>query len=233
MGNIKEPDVVIAEFLNAEVTELVRVGLSLRNTNAVETFDGDGAETEFTVTNTKLLCVNSVSVDAVVHKKYLDYNIDLINNKIIFTSAPASGTDNISIDYDYNISGTTWVHPDKPRKDLSRDSYPRLGVTNLNESHEFAGQNETDMFGSVSIQIDVITYKNLKCTIGGETKEGQDVVDYLARQVISKLKNPTSPIKYKLWNPVIKENRNIPYNEKSKIFHKVVSVGFAGKNIGD
>lgn len=64
-----------------------------------ETFSGDGTTTSFTLTNEYIKPGSeTVTVDgAEVH----NYKINYITGEITFEIAPASGTDNISVDYNY------------------------------------------------------------------------------------------------------------------------------------
>lgn len=73
-----------------------------------ETFSGDGTTTEFTLAEVPV----NVKVEhpiGTVLKGYVegstdgDYRIDRENRKIIFDTAPASGTDNIQVTYDVSI----------------------------------------------------------------------------------------------------------------------------------
>ena len=85
-------------MLRSKVDEISRVGSSNRQVNATETFSGDNSTKQFTVTNTPLQCVNSLTVGGVAQVKHVDYNIDLDNSRVNFAVAPASGSNNISID---------------------------------------------------------------------------------------------------------------------------------------
>jgi len=232
MTNITDPSEIVMEFLRAEVAEVTRVGKSNRHTNTSEQFSGNTVLTQFTVSNTKLLCVNSVVVGGVTLKKYLNYNIDLDNNQINFLSAPATGTNNITIDYDYNVNGTSWIYPDKPRDTLAQDSYPRIWVHQITESGALLGFNETDSWDVAPFQFDVLSPLGLLCTIGSDTKEGQEVVNYLGIQVKKMMFSQNSKINYKLSNPTLLENKTIPFDEDYNLFRRVVSFGLEGKNVG-
>jgi len=73
----------------------------------VETFDGTASATEFTLA--EIPEEVKVSISGVEKIGYIpgqgtgDYYVEKENKKIIFDSAPASGTDNISVDYTYNF----------------------------------------------------------------------------------------------------------------------------------
>lgn len=221
------------EFLRANVAEVTRTGLSNRHTNTSETFSGDDAETSFTMTNTKLLCVNSVSIGGTPQEKYLNYDIDLTNSKIVFASPPAAGSNNISVDYDFNTGGASWIYADGPRDSLSETSYPRIGVEIITNPAVQMGQNETDRWHTVSFQMDVRAFKGQMCTISGEQREGVTVARYIANQVVNKIFTQESNIKTKLTNPNLLENRPLGIEEPVNVFRRTVTVSLEGKNLGD
>lgn len=64
-----------------------------------EKFSGDGNTTEFTLVNQPAQPLESVTVDATPQVEGTDFKVDYGNKKLIFFTAPATGTDNISVDY--------------------------------------------------------------------------------------------------------------------------------------
>lgn len=95
-------------------------------TTTTEEFDGDNSTVDFVVSNTNIKNVRSVTVGGVAQTFGTDYTVDYSTATITFTSAPASGTDNVDIQYDYG-SGDK-IYGDIPRVDLTLDSYPRIAV---------------------------------------------------------------------------------------------------------
>jgi predicted secreted protein len=74
----------------------------LTGTNvASETFDGDDATVEFTLANEYVMPYSETVTVSTEQTRNKDYTINYITGKITFTSAPASGTDNIDVAYDY------------------------------------------------------------------------------------------------------------------------------------
>lgn len=75
----------------------------------VETFDGDSTETEFILKYQPIS--QKVYVGGVLKQGYVqgmssttyDYRVDYENRKITFTTAPTTGTGNISVDYTYGV----------------------------------------------------------------------------------------------------------------------------------
>lgn len=64
-----------------------------------ETFSGDGSETEFTLSKSPAQPLDSVTVDSVAQTEGEDFYVDYGNGKVIFYTAPASGTDNVAVDF--------------------------------------------------------------------------------------------------------------------------------------
>lgn len=232
---LREPENVFMEFLRAEVKEPARSGLSKRHTNATETFSGNASTTEFTVTSTKLLCINEITISAVKQNKHSDYTIDLRNNKVIFTTAPASGTDNISIDYDFNTSGISWIYAGKPQdQNLKRTDYPRIDVVKISENTEFLGLTDSDVLNRCILQVDVVTKEKLiatnyieidsagAATTVTEVTEGEQLVRVLARQISNAAKrqwrNEIKPVLF--WVKKVSDN-NIPFEEAQGIFRRM------------
>jgi hypothetical protein len=223
--NLIEPEEILAHFIQSQVTDLKGSRLS----SSTETFDGTGAQTEFVVTNV-IAAVTVVSVGGSTLYPYQDFQIDRDNKTITFNTAPASGTDNVSITYLY---GTQWVFPDKPLDTLRAVSYPRIGVTKLTESSEPQGAYNDETYDTLTFQIDVVTYKDAELTIDTETKTNADVTMYLARQVINKIKTTwRNQLNTKLFNPILISNDPQPYNSGQNTHRRIVEYRFNAFNIG-
>ena len=232
MANLTEPDEILQNFLRSTVAEVTRVGLSNRQTTDSESFNGTGAQTVFTITKTPLLAINSVTVDAVEMTAYLDYQIDIDNSKITFTTAPGSGTDNVVISLE---KGSNWIFTDLPRDDLKKENYPRIGIQALDEDGNLQGLGEHDTWDTVIFQIDIVAYKDQKCTIATEAKQDMDVAQHLARAVRSAIKNNWQGklLKHKLFEPVYAGNAPIPFDESNNMYRRVLTINFNAQNIGE
>jgi len=64
-----------------------------------ELFNGDASTVEFTLTEVPTQPIDTVSVSAVSQTEGEDFYVDYGNKKIIFYTAPATGTNNISVTY--------------------------------------------------------------------------------------------------------------------------------------
>lgn len=232
MGNLIEPTEVLVEFLRANITQVTRVGLSDNMTSAVQSFNGTGAQTQFVLTNSPLAIVSAV-VDGSTLYKYNDYQVNLRTKTVTFTSIPGIGVNNVVITYYY---GTNWIHRDRDRteEDWNPESFPKIVVSCLSESGVPIGIGEDNYWDTITFQIDVLARKDQKCTIDGETREGQFVCDYLARRVRETFNQGDHRIHLTntLENPVILRNIPLPFDQSHNIFRRIVEVQFNDVNVG-
>ena len=228
---IQEPVDIVVQFLRSNITELSRDGLSNRHSEESQSFDGDGTTDVFTLTN-QPLCIKSVTVNSVLQTLYLHYDIDVDNKLIRFNAGyiPTSGTGNIMVVFD---TGDNWIYPDKPRSDLKKSSYPRIGVTHLTENGSDTGMGETGSYDNLNFQIDVVAYKDQVCTVGSDTIADADVAQYLARQVCIKIKRNRALIQNKLLNPTILNNFPVPFMDDKHIVKRIVEVKYEAINAGE
>lgn len=233
MSNLTESDEQLMNFLRSTVTEITRTGLSNRQTNSqTQSFSGNDSTTVFTLTN-KAVCINFVTISGSTQTAFLDYQIDLDNKKITFTTAPATGTNNIVVNHD---TGTNWIYTDVPRDDLKKVSFPRLVITTINESGVLQGLNQNDTFDTVTLQIDIIAYKDQLCTNAGSDKiQGMDVAQLLARSVRTAIKNNwrAELMSYALFNPTYLNNIPLPFDEGNNLFRRIITISFDALNIGE
>lgn len=220
--DLREPDEILAEFLRAEVTEVTRVGLSNRQEANNQTFSGDGAETEFTMT-TQPVCVNSAVVDGNTLTKYSDYEIDLTNKMITFFTAPANDTNNVVITAKKTSS---WVYPGKARDDLTKGSFPRIAITTLSMEGNLFGIGSTNLWNRVTMQVDIMAYHEQKCTINSETRTGQDVAEYISQQVITAIVTNLSGMGKRMQMPVLMRCMPMPFEEGQNVFRIIQEWSF-------
>jgi len=234
MSILIEAEEVINEFLRANVTELVRRNeandgnLSNRQSNDTQSYVATASQTDFVITdNTPIVCIKEVTLNTVKLYKYIDYDIDLDNNKIILKTG-ATLSDDVVIDYDY---GSNWAFPDKPLDSLSYNSYPRLSVILLSESENQRGVFDDYYYKNFTLQIDVLAFKEQLCASGSEFIEGTDVVNIIARDVLKQIKTKwRSEMKKALFNFNIISNNPIPFNEGNAQFRRVVEISCNGED---
>ncbi len=88
-----------ADWFDQVVTpDNISTVVELVTNTATETFSGDDSETTFTLANTPV-SVTSVTVDGSARSAVTDYTVS--GSTITFETAPATGTNNISVTYTY------------------------------------------------------------------------------------------------------------------------------------
>jgi len=141
------PKNIIVDFLRCRLTD----PRSRAESSTTEEFDGGGTEFSLTPPSGTLSCVTSVTVDGTTQTKWKDYRIDFQNQKVIFYSATAAGTNNVNITYKYG--STNWIYPDKAKKTLSKTSFPRMNVLMIGGSGERLGQYNSDVESTQHYQL--------------------------------------------------------------------------------
>lgn len=110
-------------------------------TTQTDTFSGNNTATEFTLTKSGIKNIRSVSVGGTELTPLVDYTYTLVDNddtnKIIsFTLTPATGTDNISIEYDYSSTGDK-IYDDYSMYTIkNEDKFPRIAFDIVSENTE-------------------------------------------------------------------------------------------------
>ncbi|MFW5889468.1 MAG: hypothetical protein ACOCUD_03710 [Bacillota bacterium] len=230
---ITEPEDIIQNFLRGYVSELTRLddngdAISNRQTLVTETFDGDDLETEFTMTD-NTTCFYTVKIGGVAQIPYYHFDIDYVNKKIKFKTAPETGSDNIEIKY---YKGNNWIFTDKPRDNLTKLSYPRISILQVTEPHIFTGVGTTNTYLNTTFQIDCLSYKDLICQIDSENIEGDKVTRYISRNVIEAFKDnwDTQLIHVvRDWNII--NNSNQPFGVEKNIFKKIIEISITFRNL--
>jgi hypothetical protein len=135
-----------SQNIKDEILNKLRYGLNSYDTQdrvdeITTLFSGNDVETEFELDSNIMNYVKSVTVDSVALTFGTEWNIywrGSDRGKIILTTAPASGTNNISVVWGKSNAKKGFVYPDFPRADLSNDNYPRIGFK-LNSNVSIAG----------------------------------------------------------------------------------------------
>ncbi len=238
MANLTEPVEIMVEFLRGKLSD--PRGTNVRVAESTSSQNGTGSKKSFSLTY-QAQAINSVTVGGVLQKKYRDYQVDLRSNDVIFTTAPASGTNNVVIVYNTGASGAgatsgaNWIHRDRARgtENWNTDAFPKIVVTEITESGSPLGIGDDSQWNKAVFQIDLLSIKGQKLTIGGETREGQPVADYLGRRIVELFKDGAhrEAIGEKLVHPVISQ-RPLPFDESKNTFRRMLEVSMDGENMG-
>ena len=137
--NVQEiEDELVVFFRNSDIISIATRGV----TTVTEEFNGTGAQTIFTLANSNVKNVRTVTVDVVTQAFGTDYTVDYDTGIVTFLVAPASGTDNVDITYDFGT--TDRIYSDYPQQNIKLSGYPRVSV------HMLAGETQEQSLGGTS-----------------------------------------------------------------------------------
>lgn len=222
------PKSVLTEFLRENLTDPRARAEALRT----ETFDGGGTEFSLTPTIGSMSCITAVTVTSVAQTKWEHYYIDWQNQKVIFYSATAGGTLNVSITYKQGT--TNWIYPDKAKETLSSTSFPRINILIVGGTGQRVGQYNSNMESVLHFQIDVWAKENYVATISSVKYEGDKLGEYIAYQIAKAFENNEEDLNPQMYNyTLLGTPRDMGFNQQYECFHKVVEVELKGIDMGE
>jgi len=222
------PKNILIEFLRCNITD----PRARAEDSQTETFDGGSTEFQLSPTSGSVSCITSVSVSSVDQEKWAKYYIDWQNQKVIFYSNTAAGTDNVEITYKYGT--TNWIYPDKPKETLSSTSFPRMNILAVGGPGERTGQYNSDFESAIHFQIDIWAKENQLFTISSVKYEGDKLAEYLAYEVTRSFRAEEGDIFPAMYNyTLLGSPRDMPFNQELQAFHKIVEVEMKGINMGE
>jgi len=217
------PKNVLVDFLRRRLTD----PRARAETSQTEEFDGGSTDFSLTPTTGSMSCIISVTVDGTAQTKWKDYYIDFQNQKVIFYSNTASGTNNVDITY--KRGSTNWIYPDKSRTTLSKIAFPRINILMVSGSSARVGQYNSNMESSIHIQCDIWTKENQEFTIDSVVYEGDKLAEYIAYQVLKALNENIDDLHPKLYNlTVLGVPRDLGFNQEMECFHKICEFELKG-----
>jgi hypothetical protein len=96
-----------------------------------------------------------------------------------------------------NRGGANWIYADWPSSKItSKNVYPRVIVTKINESGEIIGLGETDTYDSITLQIDVVCNKEVGILTKTTTDESIGVISNSPRISFDDVPNSVTNIKH-------------------------------------
>ncbi|MFW6173519.1 MAG: hypothetical protein ACOC5T_07235 [Elusimicrobiota bacterium] len=223
------PKVVLQDFLRNNLTD----PQSRAEETKTETFDGDA--TEYTLnpdSGKKFYAIKSVKVEGTTKSKWKDYYIDMQNSKVIFFSTTPSGTGNVEIEY--KQGQTNWIYTDKPRQDLSSDSFPRVSITSLGGQGERVGQYNSNIQTAIPFQIDIWTKENQVFEIENHKYEGDKLGEYLAYKITKAFEDNENEIHPQLYNyTLLQSPRDLEFDKEIECFHTIVEIELNSLDAGE
>ena len=222
------PKNILVDFLRRRL----RDPRARAETSQTEEFNGGGTEFSLTPSSGTMSCITAVTVDDVAQTKWKDYYIDFQNQKVIFYSATAGGTDNVDITYKRGT--TNWIYPDKAKETLSRTAFPRMNILVVGGSGERVGQYNSDVESATHFQIDIWTKENQVFTISSVKYEGDKLAEYLAHQIMAAFRNYEDDLHPALYNYTpVGIPRDLGFNQEMECFHTIVEVELKGINVSE
>jgi len=222
------PKNVIVDFLRRRLTD----PRSRAEISQTEEFNGGGKTFSLTPTEGTMSCVISVTVDDTEQTKWRHYWIDFQNQKIIFYSNTAGGTNNVDIIYKRGKSN--WIYPDKAKETLSRIAFPRINILVVGGSGTRLGQYNSNIESTIHFQIDIWTKENQKQTISSIVYEGDKLAEYIAYQITKAFRAYESDIYESLYNyTLLGTPRDLGFNQETECFHKIVEVELRGIDVSE
>ena len=222
------PKNVITDFLRRRLTD----PRARAETSQTEEFDGGSTDFSLTPTSGTMSCITSVTVDDTAQTKWKDYYIDPQNQKVIFYSDTASGTDNVDITY--KRGSTNWIYPDKAKETLSKIAFPRINTLVVGGSGARLGQHSSNVVSTIHFQIDIWTKENQKFTIDSIVYEGDKLGEYIAYQITKAFRANVDDLYPEFFNYVLLGTpRDVGFNQEMQCFHKIVEVELKGIDVSE
>jgi len=222
------PKNIIVDFLRRRLVD----PRSRAEVSQTEEFNGGSTDFQLTPDAGTMSCITSVKVGATEQTKWKHYWIDSQNQKVIFYSNTASGTNNVDITYKRGTSN--WIYSDKAKKTLNRTAFPRINVLVVGGTGERLGQYNSNVESTIHFQIDIWTKENQLFTIDSVVYEGDKLAEYFAYEVTKSFRAYESDVYNALYNfTLLGTPRDLGYNQEMQCFHKIVEVELKGIDVGE
>ncbi len=222
------PKNIIVDFLRRRLTD----PRNRAETSQIEEFNGGSTDFQLSPTTGTMSCITSVTVDAVEQTKWKHYYIDFQNQKVIFYSNTAGGTNNVDITY--KRGATNWIYPDKAKETLSKTAFPRMNILVVGGSGARLGQYNSNVESTIHFQIDIWTKENQEHTISSVVYEGDKLAEYFAYEVTKAFREYEDNLHPALYNyTLLGTPRDLGFNQEMECFHKIVEVELKGIDVSE
>ena len=185
-----------------------------RGSTATETFSGDGSTTTFTVANNGMEYVGTVTVDGITQRHGEHFTLDLKDENtagtITFRTAPASGTNNISITYGY---GTSWILPFRPTRVASM---PMVGLKKISAGSTTLAAGNPGRWYTPIYEISVHVRRGNPYTISGKIYTGDELAAYISNLINNQLVEDGLGDIYQLLDCNQDDSSPLPYDFENK-----------------
>lgn len=213
------PKQVIVDFLRYRLTD----PRSRAEATTTEEFNGGSTDFSLTAPSGSVSCITGIIVDGIPVNKWVDYRSDFQNEKVIFYSDTADGTNNVDITYKYGT--TNWIFPDKAKESLSISSFPRISIMSLGGPGTRLGQYNSNMQTHTRFQMDIWVKEDYVKTIDSVKLSGDKLGEYIGFQILKAFKDNEDDLFNQMYNyNLLSGPRDMGFNEEYQAFHIIVEV---------
>jgi hypothetical protein len=146
-------------------------------TTKTDNFTATAGQTQFTLTQTAVKNIRSLTVNS-VPKYFINNYIINWTTGVVTLSVGANLNDPVAIQYDYG-SGDK-IYPDYPRSDLTLTSFPRIGMEIISSTTSPLGLGGTTHISDLVVQIFLWMPINKDVNIAGGLGGTKDLNDYMS-----------------------------------------------------
>lgn len=222
------PKKILVDFLRVNLSD----PRSRAESTTTDEFDGGSTDFTLTASSGRVTCVTAVTVDGTAQTKWKDYRWDEQNQKVIFYSNTASGTDNVDITYKYGTP--SWIYPDKPIKSLTSSSFPRINILSPGGTGERLGQYNSDVESVQQFQIDIWAKEDNIFTIDSVKYSGDKLTEYLAYEITKYFRSSEDDLFPALYNyTLIGTPRDMGFDKEMQCHRHIIEVELKGINVGE
>ena len=222
------PKNIVVDFLRNRLTDPRE---RAEETNS-ESFDGGSTDFQLTSPEGTVSCISSVVVSGVTQTKWKNYRWDQQNQKLIFYSNTASGSSNVVVAYKYGT--TNWIFPDKAKKSLGKNSFPRINLLVVGGSGQRIGQYNAPVESIPHFQIDVWTKEGQVFTIDSVKYADDKLSEYIAHQIMLAFRAHEDDLHPAFYNYVpLGIPRDMGFDSEFECFHTVAEVELQGLNLSE
>jgi len=173
IGNIREEIVVLLRNSN-----IFTIGVRSATT-ATQNFTATAGQTVFTLTNTPVRNVRSLTINAVNKYLFTDYTVNYVTGAITLNTG-ATLSDAVAIQYDYGATAGEKIYPDYPRGDLTLTSFPRVGMEITSARTEPFGLSGVNHITDILVSIFAFIPGNKDSAIAGGLGGTMDLSDTIS-----------------------------------------------------
>jgi hypothetical protein len=227
MSTTLSPKDVIVDFLRANLID-PRARAEASNT---EEFDGGGTDFTLSAPSGSVSAVTSLTVNGTAQVKWQDYRYEQQNQKVIFFSNTAGGTDNVDITYKYGTSN--WIYPDKVLTTLGSTSFPRVNLLVVDGTGDRLGSVRSDVQSTVIYQVDVWAKEDNIFTIDSIKYAGDKLAEQIGLKLIKAFRESAEDLHPPMFNYKPGYLRDLPFDTELQAHHKVFELEMNSINIGE